>query len=112
MTKLLLVDDVASLLPLYLEGDRLALYMEMDEENQRDINQIAAQLEAFTYGALTAYRMLTVIRWAGEQVNIYPNRIRQLVRLAVCEGVGLERLAKLTFVTGFLDAIFSIGAKH
>lgn len=112
MAKLLLVDDVASLLPLYLEGDTLALYMEMDEENQRDINQIEAQLEAFTDQALTAYRMLTVVWWAGEQVNIYPNRIRQLVRLARYKGVGLERLTKLTFVTGFPDAMFSVGAKH
>ena len=31
------VDDVASLLPLYLEGDALALYMEMEEASQRDI---------------------------------------------------------------------------
>lgn len=43
------VDDVASLLPLYLEGDVLALYMEMEEKDQRDVDQIKARLkEAFT----------------------------------------------------------------
>ena len=31
VAKLQLVDDVASLLPLYLEGDALTLYMEMEE---------------------------------------------------------------------------------
>ena len=30
------VDDVASLLLLYLEGDALALYMEMEETSQGD----------------------------------------------------------------------------
>lgn len=49
MTKLQLVDDVTNLLPLYLEGDTLVLNKEMDEDNQRDINQIEAQLkEVFT----------------------------------------------------------------
>ena len=31
------VDDVASPLPLYLEGDALALYMEMEEDDQKQI---------------------------------------------------------------------------
>ena len=34
MARLQFVDDIASLLPLYLEGDALALYMEMKEEDQ------------------------------------------------------------------------------
>lgn len=36
------------------------------------------------------------------QVDVYVNRIRQLVRLAGLEGVGLT---KLTFITGFPVAI-------
>ena len=71
------VDDVTSLLLLYLEGDALALYMEMKEEDQKDINLIEARLkEAFTDGAFMAYRKLTLARWAGECVDVYANKIR------------------------------------
>ena len=97
------VDDVASLLPLYLEGDALALYMEMKEEDQKDISLIEAWLkEAFTDGAFMVYRKFTMVRWAGEHVNIYANKIRQL---AGFKGAGLERFTKLAFVTGFPKAI-------
>lgn len=40
-----LVGDVANLLPLYLEGDTLGLYMEMDEDDQRDMHQIEVWLK-------------------------------------------------------------------
>ena len=100
------VGDAASLLPLYLEGDALALYMEMKEEDQKDISLIEAWLkEAFTDGAFMAYRKLTMVRWAGERVNVYANKIRQLAGLAGLEGAGLERFTKLAFVTGFPNAI-------
>ena len=46
-----------------------------------------------------------MIRWAGECVDGYANKIRQLVGLAGFKGDGLERLTKLTFVTGFPDTI-------
>ena len=96
------VDDVTSLLLLYLEGDALALYMEMKEEDQQDISLIEARLkEAFMDGAFTAYRKLTMVRWAGEHVNI----IRQLAGLAGFEGAGLERFTKVAFVIGFPNAI-------
>ena len=56
------VDDITSLLPLYLVGDALALYMEMKEEDQKDISLIEARLkEAFTDSAFTAYRKLTMV---------------------------------------------------
>ena len=66
------VGDVVSLLPLYLEGDALALYMEMEEASQRDIEQIEARLkEAFTDNMLAAYRKLTMVRWAGEHIDVF-----------------------------------------
>ena len=89
MARLQHVDDVASLLPLYLEGEALALYMEMKEEDQKDISLIEARLkEAFTEGTFTAYRKLTMVRWAGKRVNVYANKIRQLDGLARFEGAG------------------------
>ena len=105
-SRLHLVDDVASLLPLYLERDAPALYMEMKEEDQMDISQIEARLkEAYTDGAFTAYRKLTMVRWAGEHVDVYANKIRQLVGLAGFEGAGVEKFTNLAFATGFPNAI-------
>ena len=78
------VDDVASLQPLYLVGNALALYMEMKEEDQEDISLIEARLkESFTDGAFTAYRKLIMVRWAGERVNVYANKIKQLADIDV-----------------------------
>ena len=96
------MDDEASLLPLYLEGDALTFYMEMEEDNQKQIKRIEAGLkEAFTDNVLTVYRKVTMIRWAGKRVDVYAIKIRQLVGLARFKGDGLERLTKLAFVTGF-----------
>ena len=55
-----------------------------------------------------------MITWAGERVNVYANKIRQLVGLAGFKGDGLERLVKLAFVTGLPDTVnrASTGAKH
>ena len=76
------------------------------EEDQKDISLIEVRLkEAFTNGAFTTYRKLTMVRWAGECVDIYPNKIRQLEGLAGFEGAGLERFMKLAFITGFPNAI-------
>ena len=45
VAKLQQVDNVASLLPLYLEGYTLALYMEMEEDDQKWIEKIEARLK-------------------------------------------------------------------
>ena len=72
---------MVNLLPLYLEDDALALYLERDEDNQNDIDLIEACLkEAFTDGVFTADGKLTMIRWAGERVDVY--RIKQLAGMA------------------------------
>ena len=66
-----------------MEGDALALYMEMEEDDQNRIEQIEARLkEVFTDDAFAAYRKVTMIRWAGERVDVYANKIMQLVGLA------------------------------
>ena len=100
------VDELASLQPLYLEGDALALYMEMEEASQRDIQQIESQLkEAFTDNVFATYRKLTMVRWASERMDVYTNKIRQLIGLAGFEGAEMEKLTKLAFVTGFPNTI-------
>ena len=52
-----------------------------------------------------AYRKLTMVRWAGERVDVYANKIRQLAGLAGFEGAGLERFMKLAFIRGFPNTI-------
>ena len=54
---------------------------------------------------------LSLVRWAWEEVDVYTNRMRQLVGLAGFEGVRLERVTELTFLIGFPDGI-STGDKH
>ena len=76
-------------LPAIVPGGRCSgsLY---GNQNQKDISLIKAWLkEAFMDGAFMAYRKLTMVRWAGERVDIYANKIRQLARLAGFEGAGL-----------------------
>ena len=52
-----------------------------------------------------AYTKLTMVRWTGERVDVFANKIRQLVGLAGFEGAEMERLTKLPFVTGFPGTI-------
>ena len=81
VAKLQQVDDVASLLPLYLEGGALALYMEMEDDDQKRIEQIEARLkDAFTDDAFAAYRKVTMIKWAGEREDVYANKIMPIHR--------------------------------
>ena len=97
--KLQKVDDVASLLPLYLEGDALALDMEIEETSQRDAEQIEAWLkEAFTNNAFTLYGKLTMVKWASKCKDIFLNKIKHLIGLPGFKRTKIERLAKLAFI--------------
>ena len=77
MAKLQQVVNVVSLQPSYLEGDALSFYMEIEKDDQKQIDQVKAWLnEAFTDNVFAAYRKVTMIRWAGERVDVYVNKIR------------------------------------
>ena len=66
VVKLQQVDDVGSLLSLYLGDDAWALYMEMEEDDQKQIEQIEAWLkEVFAVDAFAAYRKVTIIAKHG-----------------------------------------------
>ena len=70
------IDDVASLLPLYLEEDTLQLYLEMDKDQKTNINLIESQLKkAFLDREFSAYAKLKLVRWAGECVDVYISKI-------------------------------------
>ena len=98
--------DEALFIPLYLEEGALAVYMEMEEEDQKDASKIKNKLiEAFSDSAFVAYSKLTGSKWTGEAVDIYVNELRRLAGLAGFTGTSSEAIVKLAFVTGFPDDI-------
>lgn len=100
------VDDVASFLPLYLEGDALALYLQLSEKDQQDVSRIEQKLkEAFSDSPFTAFGKLAMTRWEGESVDVYANELKRLGGLAGFSGDGLDRLVRLAFINGFSDAV-------
>ena len=106
VAKLQKITDVASFIPLYLEGDALALYLELSEEDQESAVKIQEKLKvAFTDDAFSAFGKLVQMKWTGEPVDVYANEIRRLAGLAKFDKVGLENVVKLTFVNGFPDNI-------
>ena len=44
VAKLMEIKDLASFIPLFLEGNALALYLEMSEEDQKDEGKIKSRL--------------------------------------------------------------------
>lgn len=53
----------------------------------------------------SAYAKLKLVRWAGEHVDVYTNKIQQLARMAGFTGSSLEMGMKLAFVRGLLNDI-------
>lgn len=91
VAKLMEIADLASFIPLYLEGDALASYLEMKESDQASAEKIKNRLkEAFTEGMFRAYGRLSCVRWTGEQVDAFANEIRRLAGLAGWKGEGRE----------------------
>ena len=105
MAKLQNITDLASFLPLYLEGEVLALYLEMDSTDQVDIEEIEKCLKvAFSDYMFTAYAKLVIFRWPGEKVDVYANEIRRLAGLAGFED-RLENVVRLTCINNLPDLI-------
>ena len=106
VAKLQNITDLASFLPLYLEGEALALYLAMDSTDQLDIEEIEKRLKvAFSDYMSTAYAKLVKFRWSCEKVDVYANEIRRLAGLAGFEEDGLENVVRLTFINGLPDSI-------
>ena len=106
VAKLKKISDVASFVPLYLEGDALALYLEMNEEDQKSLTKIEDRLkEAFTDGPFAAYAKLNCYRWSGESIDVYASEIRRLAGLCGFVEGGLETMIKLAFVNGLPNVV-------
>ncbi|XP_068224113.1 uncharacterized protein [Palaemon carinicauda] len=104
VAKLQKIVDLASFIPLYLEGDALALYLEMGDEDQECAAKSQEKLKvAVSDDPFSAFGKLVQLKWTGEPVDVYTNEIRRLAGLAKFDKVGLENVVKLTFVNGFPD---------
>ena len=80
------VDNEVSLLPMYMVGGALALYMQLEENDQKDIDQTETRLKkAFADDAVTMYRKPTMVRGTSKRVDVFTNKIRHLVGLASFE---------------------------
>lgn len=100
------IKDLAKFVPLFLEGDALALYLQLNEDERSNYEDIEKRLlEAFTDTAFVAFSKLTQKRWAGEQVDVFVNELKRLGGLAGFSGRELDRLVRLNFVNGFPDSI-------
>ena len=100
------IEDVASLIPLYLEGGALAVYLEMPKTEQSDLKSLKKRLtQAFSDSQFVAYSKLRVSKWLGEPVDVFANELRKLGRESGLTGAGLEQVVKLAFVTGLPDGV-------
>ena len=106
VAKLAKIEDLAEFLPLYLDGNALAIYLELTDDEQGSIDLIEKKLkEAFTDGPFVAYSKLIKMKWTGEPVDVFANEIRRLAGLAEFEGEALEKIVKLSFVNSFPESI-------
>ncbi|GFO06854.1 Gag-pro-pol polyprotein [Plakobranchus ocellatus] len=106
VAKLTKVKDVASFLPLYLEGNALAVYLELSDHDKSEVDAIKkALVRAFSDSTFEAFSKLKAARWTGEPVDVFANDIRRMARESGLRGDGLEGVVKLAFVTGFPDRI-------
>lgn len=98
VAKLRGIKDLASVLPLFLEGPAFSVYSEMKEADKESITAIKRTLtDAFSLNAFQAYEQLTRRRWREEPVDVYLSDLRRLAKLAEVESDSLLRRA---FVVG------------
>ena len=106
VAKLQKIEDVVTLIPMYLKGNALTVYLEMGEKDQVDVENIAKRLKMpFSEGALEAYNKLRKVTWTREQVYVYMVGIRRLAGLVGYTGQIPKKTVKMTFMSDFTDCI-------
>ena len=100
VAKLQKVDDVASLLPLFLSGGAFAVYQGLDGSVKGDYGALKERLlVAFSADPCAAYGALQQRRLQpGESVDVFLADITRLARL-VDEGIS-EKFLKCAFLAG------------
>ena len=74
--------DLATFLPLYLEGPAFEVFDQKIEVDKMDSNKIKCiLLSAFAQNIFTAYELFRQRSWmAGEQVDVFLAELRKLAR--------------------------------
>lgn len=97
------VKDEAALIPLFLEGDALAVFIQMDEGDQKKTDSIKGRLrEAFGMNAFSAYREFCNKRWDGEAIDVYVTDLRRLASIAKLKE---EMVVRRAFVNGLPPSV-------
>lgn len=99
VAKLKKITDIASFIPLYLEGSAFAVYDQLDDISKEDGEAIEKLLlSAFGQNKFAAYDSFRQRSWMpGEAVDVYLSELRRLARLAEVES---DELIKCAFVCG------------
>ena len=99
------IDDLATVIPLFLDGAAFAVYKQLCKEEQEDADRIAdALLAAFGVDAFQAYEEFqTRTRLPGEPVDVFLSELRRLAGLAgFC---GNDDLLRSAFIVGLPQAV-------
>lgn len=98
VAKLKKIENLAQVLPLFLDGSAYAVYCELDDAKKNDVDSIKAALnDAFGVNPFSAYEQLTRRVWRDEPVDVYLTDLRRLAKLA---GVETNVLLMRAFVVG------------
>ena len=80
---------MASMILLFLEGDTLALYLELSDKDKKYSEMIRIWLKrAFSESPCKIYEKLKKMKWTSESVYVFINKIQRLISL-----VGFMELA-------------------
>ena len=96
------VKEEAKVIPFYLEGRALVIYMEVSNADKLVASEIKAKLmEAYSDSLFVAYGKLISYPWTEEEsVDVYAKKLRRLAGMAGFKANACERLVKLSFCQG------------
>lgn len=98
LVKLRDIKQVELVVPMFLEGSALAVYIELTEDQKKSYNSIKdALLKAFSVNPFQAYEQFVRRAWRNEPVDVFMTDLRKLARVA---GVTSNKLLLRAFVTG------------
>ena len=98
------IDDLAMLIPLFLDGPAFAVYEQLNDEDRANFSQIeAALITAFSLDSFQAYEQFTTRkRRDGEPADVFMSELRRLAALA---GADNDNLLRTAFVVGLPPSV-------
>ena len=98
VAKLRNVQNLESVVPLFLEGKAFSVYNELSDSRKGKIDDIKTALfQAFSLDAFQAYEQFSRRVWLDESVDVYLSDLRRLARLA---NISSDVLILRAFVVG------------